>query len=115
QQEAEIACERCVLEIGFAEGTRRKQADARLVAVGAGAKTVAERFEERRDALDIHRLVERAEDARQHQAFFQRIPRARRRLRAVAEHPPAPVRTAADVGSVDAEIAPARWPDATDG
>ena len=38
QQEAEIARQRGVLEIGLAEGARRQQADARLVAVGAGAQ-----------------------------------------------------------------------------
>ena len=38
QQEAEIARQRGVLEIGFAEGARRQQPDARLVAVGAGAQ-----------------------------------------------------------------------------
>ena len=35
QQEAEIARQRGVLEIGLAEIARRQQADARLVAVGA--------------------------------------------------------------------------------
>ena len=87
QQEAEIARERRVLEIGFAEGARRQQADARLVAVGAGAQRVAERLEERRHALDIHRLVEIGKGARQHQAIFQRVAGARRRLRAVARAP----------------------------
>ncbi len=38
QQEAEIARQRGVLEIGFAEGAGRQQPDARLVAVGAGAQ-----------------------------------------------------------------------------
>ena len=41
QQEAEIARERRVLEIGFAEGARRQQADPRLVAVGAGAQRLS--------------------------------------------------------------------------
>ncbi len=76
QQESEIARQRCMFEIGFAEGARRQQPDARLVAVGAGAQGIAERFEERRHPLDIHRLVERGEGARQHQPIFQRIARA---------------------------------------
>src|SRR6202035_3349990 len=59
QQEAEIARQRRMLEIGLAERAGCEQADARLVAVGAVAKRVAECLEERRDALDIHRLVER--------------------------------------------------------
>ena len=76
QEEAEIARQRGVLEIGLAEIARRQQPDARLVAVGAGAQAVAERLEERRDALDIHRLVQRGKGARQHQAVFQRVARA---------------------------------------
>ncbi len=107
QQEAEIARQRRVLKIGLAEIAGRQQPDARFVAVGAGAQTVAERLEERRDALDIHRLVQRGKGARQHQAVFQRIARARRRLRPVAEHPPAAVGTAANIGGVQIEIAAA--------
>ena len=38
QKKAEIARERGVLEIGFAEDARRQQPDPRLVAVGAGAQ-----------------------------------------------------------------------------
>ena len=115
QQEAEIARQCRVLEIGFAEGARRQQADARLVAVGAGAKRVAERLEERRYALDIHRLVEPRKGPRQHQAVFQRIARARRRLGAVAQDPPPAIRTAPDIGGIEVEVAPARRLDAADG
>ncbi len=105
QQETEIARQRRVFEIGFAERPRRQQADARLVAIGRGAQTVAKGFEERRDALDIHRLVEVGEGARQHQSVFQRIAHAGRRLRAIAEHPPAAIGTAAEIGGIDVEIA----------
>ena len=112
QQESEIARQRGVFEIGFAEGARRQQADARLVAVGAGAQAVAERLEEWRHALHIHRFVERGECARQHQPVFQRIARARGRLGPVAQHPPAPVGPAADIGGIQIEIASARRLDA---
>ena len=112
QQKAEIARQRGVLEIGFAEGARRQQSDPRLVAVGAGAQAVAERLEERRHALDIHRLVEIGKGARQHQAIFQRIAGARRRLGAVVQHPPAPVGAAADIGGIEMQIAAARRFDA---
>ena len=112
QQEAEIARQRGVLEIGFAEGARRQQPDPRLVAVGAGAQRLAERLEERRHALDIHRLVEIGKGARQHQAIFQRVAGARRRLRAVVQHPPAPVGAAADIGGIEMKIAAARRFDA---
>ncbi len=76
QQEAEIARQRCVLEIGLAEAARREHADARLVAIGARAQAVAKRLEERRDARHVHRLVEIGEGAREHQAVLQRIARA---------------------------------------
>ena len=114
QQEAEIARQSGVLEIGLAEGARRQHADPRLVAIGAGAQTVAERLEERRHPFDIHRFIQVGEGARQHQPVLQRIARTGRRLRAVAQHPPAPVGAAADVGGIEAEIAPARRLDAAD-
>ena len=63
QQKAEIAREGGVLEIGFAERAGRQQPDPRLIAIGAGAKQIAERLEERRHALDIHRLVETGKGA----------------------------------------------------
>ena len=104
QQEAEIARQRGVFEIGLAEGARRQQPDPRLVAIGAGAQRLAECLEERRHALDIHRLVEVGKGARQHQAIFQRVARPRRRLRAVVQHPPAPIGAAADIGRIEVKM-----------
>ena len=114
QQEAEIARQRGVFEIGLAEGARRQQSDPRLVAIGAGAQRLAERLEERRHALDIHRLVEVGKGARQHQAVFQRIARARRRLGAVVQHPPAAIGAAADIGRIEVKMAAAGRFDAAD-
>ena len=107
QQEAEIARQRGVFEIGLAEGARRQQPDPRLVAIGAGAQRLAECLEERRHALDIHRLVEVGKGARQHQAIFQRISRTRRRLCAVVQHPPAPIGASADIGRIEVKMAAA--------
>ena len=76
QQESEITRQRSVFEIGFTELAGRQQPDARLVAVGAGAQGVAERLEEWRDPLHIHRFVERGKRARQHQPVFQRVARS---------------------------------------
>jgi hypothetical protein len=73
QQKSEIARQRSVLEIGFAELAGCQQPDARLIATGARAQTVAERLEEGRDPLHIHRFVKRRESARQHQPIFQRV------------------------------------------
>ena len=107
QQEAEIARQRGVFEIGLAEGARRQQPDPRLVTVGAGAQRLAECLEERRHALDIHRLVEVGKGARQHQAIFQRVAGTRRRLGAVVQHPPAPIGAAADIGRIEVKMAAA--------
>ena len=107
QQEAEIARQRRVFEIGLAEGAWRQQPDPRLVAIGAGAQRIPECLEERRHALDIHRLVEVGKGARQHQAIFQRVARTRRRLRAVVQHPPAPIGAAADIGCIKVKMAAA--------
>ena len=108
QQETEIARDRRMLEKGFAEGARCQHADARIVAVGAGAQRVAERLEEGCYAFDIHRFVEIGKGARQYQAVFQRVAGPRRRLRPVAEHPPAPIGATADIGGIEMQITPAR-------
>lgn len=71
------------------------------------ARTIPKCLEERRDARHVHRLVEIGEGAREHQAVLQRIARAGRRLGAIAEHPPAPVGPAADIGGIDRQIASA--------
>ena len=112
QQEAEITRDRGMFEISFAEGARRQQSDPRIIAVGAAAQRIAKRLEERRHPFDVHRLVEVGKGPRQHQAVFQRVAGARRRLRAVAQHPPAPVRATADVGGIEMQITPARRFDA---
>ena len=107
QQESEVARQRGVLEIGFAELAGRQQPDSRLVAIGAGAQGIAERLEEWRDTLHIHRFVERRKRARQHETVFQCVARARRRLRPVAQHPPPPIGSAADICGIQAEVSAA--------
>ena len=107
QQESEITRQRGVFEIGFAELTRGEQANARLVAVGAGAQALAKRFEERRHPFDIHRFVQGSEGARQHQPVFQRITGPRGRLRAIVQDPPASIGAAADIGGIEIEVSPA--------
>ena len=112
QQKSEIARQRRMFEIGFAKRAGRQQPDPRLVAVGAGTQAVAERLEERCDALHIHRFVERAECPRQHQPVLERIARTRGCLGPVAQHPPSPIGPAADIGGIQIEIASARRFDA---
>ena len=71
----------------------------------AGPQPGAKLAEERRQPLDVHFAVEAREGLRNDQPVLQRIAGARRRLGAVAEHPPAPVGSASDVGGVEAQPA----------
>ena len=112
EEQAEIARQVGMLEIGLAERARREQADARVGALGKRGKAGAERLEEGRQALDVHAPVEFGEGARQCVPVFERIAGPGRRLRAVAEHPPAAVGPAADVGGIELEVAAARRLDA---
>ena len=91
QQEAEIAREIGVLEIGFVQRPGRQHADRRIVAAAERRQIRLQRLEERRDALDLQLPIDVGHGARQREPVLQRVARARRRLRAVAEHPPAAV------------------------
>ncbi len=104
QQEAEIAGEIGVLEIGFVQRPGRQHADRRIVAAAQARQLGLERLEERRDALDPKLAVDVRHGARQREPVLQRKARAGRRLGAVAEHPPAAVRRAADVDAVKAQM-----------
>ena len=70
------------------------------------------RLEERRQALDVHGVVEVGEGAGEHEPVLQRVAGAGRRLGAVGEHPPAPVGPARRDRRRRAEVAPARRRDA---
>jgi hypothetical protein len=112
QQEAEIAREIGLLVIGLAVGAGREQADARLAAVRRLHQPRAKLAEEAGEAVDVEVAIEIGEDAAEDEAVFQRVAGARRRLRAIAQHPPASVRAAPDVGGVEAQPATAGGPDA---
>jgi len=112
QQKAEIAGQIGLFEIGLAPGARRQDADARPGALRAVAQAGAKFAEERRQPLDVHLAVKARKGLRNDEAVLERIAGARGRLRAVAEHPPAPVGTAADVGGIEAQPAPAGRRDA---
>ena len=101
QQEAEIAREIGVLEIGLVQRPRRQQADARRLAAGLRRQRAAPGLEERREPLHLHRRIEVRHGARERDAVLQRIAHAGGSLGAVAEHPPAAVRPAAEIGRVD--------------
>ena len=112
EQKAEIAGEIGLFEIGLAPRAGRQDADARPDALRARAQARAKLAKERRQPLDVHLAVEARKGLRDDEPVLQRIARARGRLRAVAEHPPAPVRPAADIGGVEAQPAPAGRRDA---
>ena len=112
QQQAEVAGEIGLLEIGLVVGAGRQQADARIAAPGASGKAGAERLEERREPLDVHGAVEVRPGARQHEAVGERVAGARRGLHAITQHPPAPVRPAADVGGIELDVGLALGQDA---
>ena len=104
QQEAEIAREIGVLEIGLVHRSRREHADAGIVLAVERGQLRLERLEERREPLDLERAIDVGHGAREREAVLQRVAGARRRLRAVAEHPPAPVGRAADVDGVEPQM-----------
>ena len=74
--------------------------------------SACKRLEERRDALDARGAIDVGNGARQRQPVLDRIAGARRRLRAIVEHPPAPVGAAADIDGIEAQMRAARRLDA---
>ncbi|ACL60216.1 hypothetical protein Mnod_5371 [Methylobacterium nodulans ORS 2060] len=107
QREAEIAGEDRLLDIGVAVGARGEEADARLAPLRGCREPVPEVLEEEGEPLDIEGFVQLRQGAGEHHAVLQRIAHARRGLRAVGEHPPAPVRSPRQVRGVEVELAPA--------
>ena len=104
QQEAEIAGEIGVLEIGFIHRPRREQANARIVLAIERGKLGLEGLEKRRDAFDTRGAVDVGHRARQRETVFDRVTGARGRLRAIAEHPPSPVGATPDIHGVEAQV-----------
>ena len=112
QQQPEIARQIGVLEIGLVHRPGREQADARVVLAVEREQLGLERLEERRDALDARGAVDVGNGARQREPVLDGVAGARRRLRAIAEHPPAAVGAAADIDGIEAQMRAARRRDA---
>ena len=108
QQEAKVAGQVRLLEIGLAVGARRQDTDAWIAARRRLGQAIAEGAEEGRQSLDVGGVVEAGIGPRHHQPVLQRIAGARRRLGTVVQHPPAPIRAPADVDGEQVEPAPAR-------
>ncbi|MFO1522527.1 MAG: hypothetical protein U1G05_10900 [Kiritimatiellia bacterium] len=90
QREAHVAGEIGLLEIGFVEGAGGQQHDAGGVGVAGreGAQAFAPGDEEGGQAADIDLPELVGQDAREHDAVFQRVPRAAGRLGPVGQRPP---------------------------
>ena len=108
QHDAEIAGDVGVLEVGLVERAGRQDGDA---AVGAGdhaVQGVAEAAEEAGEPVDVHLAIDVGQRARGGDAVLQREAGARRRLGAVAEHPPVAVGAAAELEGAEMQEVPAR-------
>ena len=110
QKKTEVAGKIGLFEIGFVERTGGQQANARIGAARHAYEAGAKGLEEGRQALDIHVAIERRKSARHDEPVGQRVASAGGRLTAVADHPPASVRTAAEVDRVKVkELAAGRF------
>ncbi len=93
QHDAEIAGDVSVLIVRLVERSRRHDRDAPF-RIGRGIdQRVTEAAEEAREAMDMHLAIDVGQRARRSDTVFQGKTGARRRLRPVAEHPPAAIRT----------------------
>ena len=73
QEEAEVAREIGLLEIGFAQGPWRQKADTWFGARCRVAQPGTERLEESSETLDIHFVVEKRQGARKHETVLERV------------------------------------------
>ncbi len=112
QQQPEITSEIDLLGAGLAERAGRQQADARIDALRAAREPGAKIAEERRQPAQIHVAKQARDGSRHDEAVFQRIAGARRRLGAIAQHPPRAIRAARDLRRVKAQPAAAGRRDA---
>ena len=104
QQEAEIAGEVGVLEIGLVHRSRRQHADAGIVLAAKACEFRLQGLEERRVAVDMQVAVDVRNALPERQPVFEGEAGARRRLGAVAEHPPAAVGAARDVRGIKTQM-----------
>ena len=117
QREAEIAREQRVLEVGLVVRPGREQDDPRrpVAARRPVAQRGAQGVEERRQVLHRQLAEHLREDARDDEPILERVARARGRLRAVVDDPPAAVGRARQVGGVLQQVTAAGRPQALGG
>ena len=106
-----------VLEIGLVVGAGGQQHDARVVFVprGQGLQAFAERLEEWGQPLHPAIAERFGQRPRHHDAIFEGVAGAGRRLGAIREYPPTTVGAAAEVGGVQMQIAARRHTQAMNG
>ncbi len=104
QQEAEIAGEIGVLEISLVHRPGRQHADPGIVLPVEAVKLGLQGLEERRVAAHPQVAIDVRNPVREREPVFQRIAGARRRLGAVAQHPPAAIGAARDIDGVEAQM-----------
>ena len=109
QQEAEIAREVSVLEIGLAQRPGREQTDMGVVLTAERGELGLKGLEERRHPFDPRGAIDVGNGARQRQPVLDRVAGAGGRLRPVAEHPPAAVGAASDIDRIKAQMRAAGW------
>ena len=102
--EAEIAREVRVLEVGPRLLPRRQKHRERRIAVAEAQESLRERAEEAREPAHVALREDLRQGLRRHDAILERVARARRRLRSVAEHPPAPVCRAREVERDEVQV-----------
>ena len=103
QREAPVARQERMFEIRFVVRTGREQHDARILrSIGHQSRYSASRYaSKKRASCRTCALAEnRRQRARAHQAILERIADARRRLRAVGDHPPVAIGRTRQIGRV---------------
>jgi hypothetical protein len=104
QEEAEIAGEIGVLEIGLVHRPGGEHADPGIVLAVEAGQFVLKRLEERRVAKHPQVAIDVGNPVGEREAVFQRIAGSGRRLGAVAQHPPAAIGAARDVDGIEAQV-----------
>ena len=102
QRVAEVSRQEGVFEISLVIRTRRQQHNARILALLGHQpfQRIAVALEEIREPADVRLAEYVGQHARGHQPVFECISGARRRLRAIRQHPPLPVRRPRQIGCV---------------
>ncbi len=105
ERQAEMTREVRVLEVRLVERAgRQHDGERRLVRRGWRQQPIAQAGEERADERPhLISPSELGKDARDDLPVLERIARTGRRLRAIAEHPPAPVGRAREIDGVDVQ------------